>query len=222
MKHKCRSYRRMQREKHIERKKRILRDNVYCTMPKIIDDKDVITCDEQIEEMGIIGVRYYPFFNVKAEGCLSKGKIHCSCPLCSFHGTTMQDRRNIDRMNDEILEYRDGDFCDSDIPISEVKQLSNKLKKISNGNGAKSGFTYDTPMYFNGDRVGRKTKNVVEGYEEFKLELSRTGWMDEEMYVNKELNKLEKIYKESADSLEDPEHRKTVKKIIKNIYDNIQ
>ncbi len=32
---------------------------------------------------------------VGQEHRLSKGKIHCSCPLCSFKGVTMQDRRNL-------------------------------------------------------------------------------------------------------------------------------
>lgn len=36
---------------------------------------------------------------------LSKGKIHCSCPLCAFSGETMQDKRRREEMDDQIAEY---------------------------------------------------------------------------------------------------------------------
>lgn len=32
-------------------------------------------------------------------GRLAKGKVHCSCWLCSFHGQPMQDVRNLMRLN---------------------------------------------------------------------------------------------------------------------------
>lgn len=32
------------------------------------------------------------------DGELSKGKIHCSCPFCSFHGIPIQDRKRLEAM----------------------------------------------------------------------------------------------------------------------------
>jgi hypothetical protein len=37
----------------------------------------------------------------------SKNKIHCSCPMCAFHGTTMQDKRRLDEMAFEKATYED-------------------------------------------------------------------------------------------------------------------
>lgn len=59
-------YYRAQREKAINRKKRIIKDQ-------------------------------HNYWNVRFDGELSKGKIHCSCPLCrrkSYDYAKMQDIRN--------------------------------------------------------------------------------------------------------------------------------
>lgn len=40
------------------------------------------------------------------DGYLNKGKVHCSCWMCSFHGTPIQDLKRIDSMNDSMNEYR--------------------------------------------------------------------------------------------------------------------
>lgn len=48
-----------------------------------------------------------PYWNVKADGMLSKGKIHCSCPLCSFHGTTIQDKRVALKMEYDLKDAED-------------------------------------------------------------------------------------------------------------------
>lgn len=40
-----------------------------------------------------------------AHGRLSKGKIHCSCPMCAFSGITMSDKRKLDRMSWEMDLY---------------------------------------------------------------------------------------------------------------------
>ena len=38
------------------------------------------------------------------DGALSKGKIHCSCWLCSFHGTPIQDLKRLDAMRYGLKE----------------------------------------------------------------------------------------------------------------------
>lgn len=43
-----------------------------------------------------------------ALGTLSKGKIHCSCPMCrskSKDGWSHRDRKKIENMNQQIKEY---------------------------------------------------------------------------------------------------------------------
>lgn len=54
-------------------------------------------------------------------GYLHKGKVHCSCPLCSFHGFTMQDIRRADAM---IFSMKDEGL---EVPGMQTEE---KLKKI--------------------------------------------------------------------------------------------
>lgn len=73
-----RDYRRKMRAKHIRRKKRIVS---FYPVSRAFD-----------------GFTYY-----KHDGMFSKGKIHCSCPLCkvkAFYGKhvpTIQELRHIDK-----------------------------------------------------------------------------------------------------------------------------
>ena len=82
-----RAYRREVRNKAIARKKRIVK-NVY-----YMDN-------------------WYPH-----DGQYSKGKIHCSCPLCAFgaydkNQVTDSDRRKIEKMDSELKEFNNSDNCD--------------------------------------------------------------------------------------------------------------
>lgn len=77
-----RAYRREVRNKAIARKKRIVK-YVYC-----------------MNDSG-----WYPH-----DGQYSKGKIHCSCPLCAFgkydkNQVTDSDRRKIDEMESKLKEF---------------------------------------------------------------------------------------------------------------------
>lgn len=67
-----RAYYRYQREKHINRKKGIIKR--------------------------VSGVGNDPYWIVKHDGELSKGKIHCSCPLCRFYGPTVSYIRKTEMM----------------------------------------------------------------------------------------------------------------------------
>lgn len=84
-----RGYYREQRNKHIQRKKRIVR------------------------ELG--GYWHYPH-----DGMFSKGKIHCSCPLCrgkdirGRHIKTRQELRSDDSIKDQIEWY---EWLQIDLPI---------------------------------------------------------------------------------------------------------
>lgn len=45
-------------------------------------------------------------------GRLVKGKVHCSCPMCStktkYRGLKRQDKRGIDEMNSKLREWERG------------------------------------------------------------------------------------------------------------------
>lgn len=49
------------------------------------------------------------YWNYKHEGCLDKGKIHCSCWMCSaktgVHGWKMGDLKNLMGMKKEADDY---------------------------------------------------------------------------------------------------------------------
>ena len=85
MKNRSRDYYRKMRAKHIKRKKRIVSHWHWF-------------------ENG-----YYPY-----DGMYSKGKIHCSCPLCKSkayygkHILTLNELSSYDKMKDGISEYHDG------------------------------------------------------------------------------------------------------------------
>lgn len=89
------AYTREMRAKHIKRKKNIVL-HVYA----LFNDKDVNG-----------GNGWY-----KHDGQYSKGKIHCSCPLCSIkayygeHIPTMQEQKQLEAME---LELKELDMADS-------------------------------------------------------------------------------------------------------------
>lgn len=82
-KNRSRDYYRYNRKKAINRKYNI-RKNLWGT--------------QQTEE----------YYNCVAKGSLSKGKIHCSCPMCrtkSHDELDNCDKKKIDSMNDKLNEY---------------------------------------------------------------------------------------------------------------------
>lgn len=95
------------------------------------------------------------------DGYYHKGKIHCSCPLCAFHGTTMQDKKrftfmiseidealtdysdefdklnNIDDFNYsayiKVIENLSYDFIGLNVSANVLQTLKNSCKKELNG-----------------------------------------------------------------------------------------
>lgn len=82
-------YVRFQRYTHIERKKKIIKEQ-------------------------------HNYWNYKFDGVLSKGKIHCSCWMCSaktnVHGPKMSDLRKIEDMNYQVGEYYIGEGSAEEVP----------------------------------------------------------------------------------------------------------
>lgn len=91
--HKNENYRRMQRRSHIRHKEAILR-HVYR--------------DEENR--------------LPARGSLNKGKVHCSCWLCSFHEYPRQDQKRAASM---LNELKDEDL------VTEASSTLPRLRKIA-------------------------------------------------------------------------------------------
>jgi hypothetical protein len=86
------AYRRNEREKHIKRKEQILRKDRLDNPPHRYDDRDlfgVITLPHKMDGEGV----WLPHHIVDHRGKLNKGKIHCSCPLCSIKTRNKGRRR---------------------------------------------------------------------------------------------------------------------------------
>ncbi len=128
MYHKNYNYLHYQKWKHINRKKRILKAYAPDGIPHEFDSQDIfeerISAEEKSRRMSHHDYGcYLPYYKYAHENCLNKGKIHCSCPLCSFKGSPMQDIRQYQRMYDEL---RDSDYSFGP-QESELKKLINNI-----------------------------------------------------------------------------------------------
>lgn len=115
-----RRYYRYMREKHIKRKERIIAMYRSDGIPHDLGRENVdYGTDIQPAGYGDCG----PFWHTKYRGTLSKGKIHCSCSLCAFHETPVQDKRKLESMIQEMQE--------ADIPISGpfINKTMRKVRK---------------------------------------------------------------------------------------------
>lgn len=170
-----RGYYRHAREKAIERKKRII--NSYRADNPPAYGKE--------EGMGGYG-QCDPYWYTEHEGTLAKGKIHCSCPMCAFHGTTRQDTKILMRMDNELADIIEE--IDGTTVLCDVKPLRNKIQKKANGR-------YYPKTGFRGTRLGGDTKISVD---DFNLLLEeRKGIMTS---MDRE-RILEKIRAERAESM---------------------
>ena len=113
-----RGYFRYKRELKIKRKLRILNNSRLDNPPHYIDYDDF---DESVFWNNRMVGSIYSLWFVKHNGELSKGKIHCSCELCTFHGPTMQDKKRMMEMLDDLQD------CDES--IGNFGQVSSKLKR---------------------------------------------------------------------------------------------
>lgn len=136
-----RQFRRKERRNHIARKQHIIRSYCADNMPSEIDSK---TNHRQAVWDLLFGkgrrgrLEYgdcFGYWSYKYAGQLSKGKIHCSCMLCSFHGPTMQDIRNI-----EGLEARISDALEDGIESEAVSTAETRLKRDKSDKAGFNGF----------------------------------------------------------------------------------
>lgn len=59
-------------------------------------------------------------------GVLSKNKIHCSCPLCAFHGITVSDLRKLGSIDYSLRLLEQEDWCD--VHVRHVCRVQNNRR----------------------------------------------------------------------------------------------
>lgn len=148
-----RAYRRSQNKRVIDRKKKIIRAYAEDSMPAMYDAK-TNPLDIAKKETWIGISKYGSFFgywNYKHEGMLRKGKIHCSCGMCSYHDTPRQDIRKFNSFESQLDDISDEYY---------VKPLKNKLHKTMYDKNYPNTGGYTQPV----SSAGRE--NITEFYVE--------------------------------------------------------
>lgn len=141
--HKSRAYRRYQREKHIERKEHILKEYRADNLPHEYDTKDLwgVERDDKLRrttnategklsQMNFSHGQCNPYWYVNHRGKLNKGKIHCSCSMCSYHGPSQSEIRTGEGQIFKAIETES---------LVYMKPFINKLKKASKYNKFEEG-----------------------------------------------------------------------------------
>ena len=66
------------------------------------------------------------------DGKLDKGKIHCSCYICAFHGTTESDKRRLEHMESSLADLYEDDAA-ANVSAAGIASLTNKIRRKKNG-----------------------------------------------------------------------------------------
>lgn len=105
------SYRRFQREKHIKRKEDILRSYRLDNPPHKYNDADIFNCIHfpRGNEVAYEG-NWIPYYVVTYRGQLNKGKIHCSCAICSTKTKNKGKRRHLHGNYAPNINYKFSDL----------------------------------------------------------------------------------------------------------------
>lgn len=88
-------YKRDEREKHIARKEHILKEYRSDNMPSKYDTKDIWAAEKDRDGRDLSEGQCSPYWYVEYRGMLSKGKIHCSCGMCSCKTKNKGRRRHL-------------------------------------------------------------------------------------------------------------------------------
>ena len=105
------AYRKFQRENHIKRKEEILRAYRLDNPPHKYNDKDLFGSIS----LPLVYINNYegfwlPYYIVKHRGQLNKGKIHCSCHLCSVKTRNKGKRRHLHGNYAPSVNYKVSDL----------------------------------------------------------------------------------------------------------------
>lgn len=160
MTNRSRDYYRKMRKRAIHKKERIINSYRLDNPPAYeIDSREIIS--------GSGYGRSEPYWHVKHSGMLSKGKIHCSCSMCAFHGTTIQDKRKLMSMTAKIDDYLE-DIIDCD-DTAELFTLKVKIKKKINGE------YYPNSSGSRSNYVLSHSESKVFDYEDFRMLIAESN-----------------------------------------------
>ena len=101
------TYKRRERERHIKRKEHIIRSYQSDSRPKKYN-----SIEEVPEIIPLNEGNWFPYWYVPHRGMLNKGKIHCSCPMCSIK-TKRNGWKHSDliKIQKEVDNYGENDNC---------------------------------------------------------------------------------------------------------------
>ena len=116
-------YYRAKREEKIRRKDRIIKSYRADNPPSFMDICDNEAMAFSDDSYGMI----QPYWYVNYRGKLSKGKIHCSCPLCRYYGPSISEKKRMLSMAEAFNEYADENDIHTD------GSFVNKLKRKAHG-----------------------------------------------------------------------------------------
>ena len=106
-----RDYRRKQRAKHIKRKEDIIRSYRLDNPPHYYEDKDLFGNIPKIHTAALLKEGYWtPYWVINHRGKLNKGKIHCSCPMCSAKTRNKGTRRQLQGNYAPSINYKISDL----------------------------------------------------------------------------------------------------------------
>ena len=106
-----RDYRRKQRAKHIKRKEDIIRSYRLDNPPHYYEDKDLFENVPKIHTVALLKEGYWtPYWVVNHRGKLNKGKIHCSCSMCSAKTRNKGTRRQLQGNYAPSINYKISDL----------------------------------------------------------------------------------------------------------------
>ena len=160
-----RGYYREMRKRAINKKKGFLRRSMRGGMPHYLDSKDIFNTDYC--PTSSFGIYWY----VKHEGELSKGKIHCSCKMCAYHDTPMQDKKRLMEMSDEL------DDLYEDVSADVVNSLKNKIHKVKSGRYyPNSGIEGSTVLTVSSDDHKDFERLISERYNKFSMKMNRINF----------------------------------------------
>jgi len=72
------------------------------------------------------------YWDLDVDGKLDKGKIHCSCYICAFHGTTESDKRRLEHMESSLADLYEDDAA-ANVSAAGIASLTNKIRRKKNG-----------------------------------------------------------------------------------------
>ena len=145
MSNRARDYYRKMRKKAINRKERIINSYRSDNLPSNFTGEEDLNRIQWSIGYGNI----YPYWSVKHKGMLSKGKIHCSCDMCAFHGIAEQDQRQLMSMESKLTDY----YEDKDSGnAANVLSLRSNIRKKAHGVYYPNSSNYPgTTVYKHGD-----------------------------------------------------------------------